>query len=871
MPPKPRRPVTSIFPPRPSPPPAPASGSAPLTPVPTVYYLDGYHGGIKGHMPPGSWRYIFAGLERFPDWNISIELEPISWEALRRRDPVAYRRLGRWLTDPATRHRMEIVTSSYGQPYCWVIGGESNIRQFEHGLRIHREHFPEVPVDSFAVQEPCFTSCLPQILRSFGFVRASLKNNTVFVGCVAGIDAEVVNWTGPDGTSIPAVPRHAFDSKVEMWDLQSGYATEEYAREAARRGIAHPTGFFFQDCGWSAHPWHPSPHTRRVTLREYFATAAVPPSQDWRLTQDDLEVALPWGEKTLHQLAGFVRSAENRLLAAERMAVLGAVWADVPWPAGRLREAWEQLMLAQHHDGWACATAGIPGRRNWAWQVSAESWVTEEVSSEIMEPTGIALCGEARHTKGAGESVRLFNTTGWARDEVAEIPLATDPGTRGVRVTDGRGREVPSQLVTTRKYHYDDTANMTRLLVRTPVPPMGWSTCRVETKAKPSPKGRGGATARVRRDRCVVLDTDLYRIVVDPSRGGVITSLRSKELRREFVQRGSERLFNEYRGYLTTEGRWVSTADTSAKVEVEESGPLRVRVRIDAAFAGIPVRTVLTLTQGARPVDFLLRMHFAADTRVGDPVQVEDVRRSFECACLDDRFKLQAHFPAALRGAVIHKNAAFDVCRSRHADTFYRNFRDLKHNAVLNWVDMTDRDGRHGLAVFTDRTMGYAHGPDHPLSLVLGWGGKGWSWWGDCPLKGLHETHYALVPHAGGWEAAGLWRESALWNEPLQPRLFSGVPAPREAMRSLLSVSDPAVELSSAVMDGGDIVLRLFNAQGAPAQPVLKLHLPVARAAEVELDGRVRSRLAVRRGGKFCAVTLEMPPFGVRTVRIVRR
>ena len=660
-----------------------------------------------------------------------------------------------------------------------------------------------------------------------------------------------------------------------MWDLQSGYSTEEYAREAARRGIAHPTGFFFQDCGWSAHPWHPSAHTRRVTLREYFATVAAPPSQEWRLTQDDLQVALPWGEKTLHQLAGFVRSAENRLLSAERMAVLGAVWAGAEWPGGRLRDAWEQLMLAQHHDGWACATAGRPGRLNWAWQVSAESWVAEENSREIIETAGLALCAGARGAGGdqlSREAVRLFNPTGWAREEVVEIPLAADPGTRGARVTDARGREMPSQLVTTRKYHYDDTVNMARLLVTAKVPPMGWSTCHVETAAaEPSRGRRGGATARVSGDGSIVLDTDLYRIVVDPARGGVISSFRSKELRREFVARGSERLFNEYRGYLTEEQSWASTADGPAKVEIEEAGPLRVRLRIDAVFAGNPVRTVITAAQGVRPVDFLVRCHFRQDTRVGDPVQVEDVRRSFVCGCLDDRYKLQAHFPAALKGGVIHKNAAFDVCRSSHSDTFTSSFRDLKHNAALNWVDLTDRAGRHGLAVFTDRTMAYAHGPDHPLSLVLGWGGKGWSWWGECPLRGLQETRYALVAHAGLWDAAALWRESALWNEPVHPQPSGGLTATGEAVRSLLSVSDPAVEVSSAVMAGRDIVLRLFNAQDAPARPVVRAHLPVSRVLEVELDGRVRRELALRRGGQGSAFSVKMPPFGIRTVRIVRR
>ncbi len=280
-----------------------------------------------------------------------------------------------------------------------------------------------------------------------------------------------------------------------------------------------------------------------------------------------------------------------------------------------------------------------------------------------------------------------------------------------------------------------------------------------------------------------------------------------------------------------------------------------------------PFHATISLAQGQAAIDFRVAFHFAQDTWIGDPVETTDARNSFQNSCLDDRWKLQAHFPAALRRQVVSKNAAFDVCRSRHVDTFYTNFNGLKHNVILNWVDLMDGSGKCGMALFSDRTAGYAHGPDHPLSLILGWSGRGWSWWGECPLRGLQEMRYALLPHTGTWEQAGVWRQSNCWNEPLIARLFRG--ESREPV-SLLSVADPAVELSAAVIDRRDLIVRLFNAQSRPARTTVTANVRAAGVSEIELDGRERRTLKPVCNADCVQVRIQLPPFGIRTLRLSR-
>lgn len=62
---------------------------------PRLYFIDGYHGGVRSHMPPGTWRDILNHLRDFPDWKLALEVEPASWDQLRREDPQAYNEVRR--------------------------------------------------------------------------------------------------------------------------------------------------------------------------------------------------------------------------------------------------------------------------------------------------------------------------------------------------------------------------------------------------------------------------------------------------------------------------------------------------------------------------------------------------------------------------------------------------------------------------------------------------------------------------------------------------------------------------------------------------------------------------------------------------------
>ena len=138
-----------------------------------AYFVDGYHGGIYGHYPV-KWKTQFTvdQLSMHPDWRICLEIEPETW------DTVLCTKLLKLINNLkklVASRQVEFTNPTYAQPYCYNISGESIIRQFQYGITKTNAHFPEVDFVTYSVEEPCFTSCLPQILKQFGFKYAVFK------------------------------------------------------------------------------------------------------------------------------------------------------------------------------------------------------------------------------------------------------------------------------------------------------------------------------------------------------------------------------------------------------------------------------------------------------------------------------------------------------------------------------------------------------------------------------------------------------------------------------------------------------------------------------------------------------------------------
>jgi alpha-mannosidase len=831
-----------------------------------AWFADGYHGGIYGHYPPAFTQFMLDALQRHPGWKLNLEIEPETWDFARTNTPEAYQAFKSFVTAQGPNGRIEFVNPAYGQSYLWNISGESVVQQLERGLRKLHEHFPNAEVSTYCSEEPCFTSALPGILKSFGFKYAVLKNpNTCWGGYTRAHGGELVNWVGPDGTALPTVPRYQVEAfkAGSVWETMAAFNRPGYIQAAREFGIEHPVGMCLQDAGWRFGPWlqhEPGAYSpsEYVTWSQYFEKVVQPRSAPaWRVSQEDIQVSLVWGAQVLQRIAQQVRGAENRLAMAEKLATLAFVYGQTPWPEASLDEAWRLLLLAQHHDCWI-----VPynGRRGETWADKVRRW-TDETHHASEEVIGQSTSALMPHSKaGTGYAVRIFNTLGVARTNLVSLALPDAWDGPGAGVWDGTERQLASQAV-------GDNGRR-ELLFAAPVPALGYRTFWL--KAASAAQVRGATAVRL-ADGGVRLETDFYRAVLDPNRGGTIRSLVAKRLgNRELVDAGNSRRFNEIRGFFFKEQCFRSNADTAAKVDIVEAGPVRVRLRVSSQIASNAVTQWITLAQGEPRIDLSATIDWQGNPGIGaDYHQAGGFRREQDRkAFYDERYKLLALFPLNLRRQEVFKDAPFDVTESRLTNTFFETWSDIKNDVILHWVDICDAAQGVGVALLSDHTTSYAHGADHPLGLTLQYRGVG-LWGRDYSVQGPTEVKYALLPHAADGKSAALWTAGTAWNEPLVARLSPPGGETGADQKSLLTVDGADWEVPAMRVSAGKILVRLFNPSSDARGKKVRYGAPASKVEMVQLNGQFIKELAVRKGANDGSVfELSLPPKGIGTLRI---
>ena len=831
-----------------------------------AYFIDGYHGGIWGHYPEWNTRFMADQLVKNPSWKINLEIEPETWAVAKVKDPEAYKDFQALFADQSiASRRIEYVSPAYGQSYLYNIGGESIIRQFSYGIETVKQHFPTAVFTTYSSEEPCFTSALPQILTSFGYKYASLKNpNTCWGGYVRAFGGELVNWVGPDGTKLVTVPRYAIEDlkPKSAWETIAHANSPAYINAAFTYGIQNPVGMTLQDAGWKQGPYlgdgskayQPSEYK---TWTDYVDNSSIKiPKQDWKFSQEDVLTSLVWGSQVLQRIAQQVRVSENKLVSSEKLAAMASVYKNAVWPKTAFDQGWTRLLLSQHHDCWIVPYNGRPGD-TWADKVVGWTGITNKNTDSIaLQSTAKLSSGNVSQQK----YIRVFNTLGAKRSEVVSLNIPSEWG-RNVKITDGKNKEVMSQVIP------NGSTGFTLLFNASDVPSIGYTTYKIMQANTSITKG---ASAAVQANGKYKVETDLYTVVINPEKGGTIESLIAKNLaNKEFVDKNNKRKFNELRGNFFKDGGFRSSADQAATVSIIENGPARVRLEVKGNISGHPIAQVLTFIQGQKRIDMHLKIDWQGSPGIGNPyAQTEKYEAtSLKKAFYDDRDKLLTLFPLNLSSQKVYKNAPFDVTESKLNNTFFDSWDKIKNNVVLNWVDVTDGTGAYGMAMLTDHTTNYAHGKDFPLGLTISYSGIG-LWGRNYSIKYPTEMNYALIPHAGKWDKSGIWTEGTKFNEPMTAMLMDSEHAANDFSKSLISLAGTGLEVSSVTISGKDLLVRLFNAEGDIQPKRVMLDALAEKAEVVELNGTAVKTLAMSKGATAATtVSISMPRFGLRTIR----
>lgn len=834
-----------------------------------AYFVDGYHGGIYGHYPV-EWKtqFIVDQLSKHPEWRICLEIEPETWDTVRVQTPDAYRQL----QSIAAGKQIEFTNPTYAQPYCYNVSGESVIRQFQYGIDKIHKHFPDVRLDTYSVEEPCFTSCLPQILKLFGFKYAVMKcPNTCWGGYTGAYGGELVNWIGPDGTSILSVPRYACEKleKATTWQTTAWCNSETYLIDCREAGIKHPVGMCLQDAGWKNGPWLGSGKNIKngsiyVTWKDYIENISAGKTDDnWHFSQEDVHVNLMWGSQVLQRIAQEVRISENKLVMAEKISVMAYCENGYTHQPEVLDEAWRTLMLAQHHDSWIVPYNRLNKRGTWADEITrwtdhtnaiAHQMIQESMHSYDEKSLSVSLPVKGSRENALQQSyVRVFNTLGSHRTEIVNMLLPDGYADTNIEIYNCKGKLVDCFA--------QKEGKKIRLFFEAEVPPFGYSTyCIRELVAKQALENEIGTKMDRVKEQEFVVENDMYKIVFDLSRGGTINSLiAKKEGGKDFAGKTGEYALGELRGFFYEENKFRSSTETPAQLTLLEDNAYTKKLKVEGEIASHPFTQIITLSKGTERIDFELTIDWKKNVGIGE--YKENHWRENRRAYCDDRFKLNVLFPVDLHSPRIYKNAPFDVCESKLDNTFFSSWDQIKHNIILNWVDLAEQKGDYGLALLSDHTTSYSFGADYPLGLTAQYSGAG-LWGPDYKITRPLHMKYAIIPHRGKWDKASVSTSSDHWNEPLLHSFHSSA---KLESKSYVDLSDTGYQISATQIKDGKVVLRLFNAEGDDKQRQITFHMPISDINEVDLNGQCLEEKKIKKQAGKSKIVISMPRFGIKT------
>lgn len=224
-----------------------------------------------------------------------------------------------------------------------------------------------------------------------------------------------------------------------------------------------------------------------------------------------------------------------------------------------------------------------------------------------------------------------------------------------------------------------------------------------------------------------------------------------------------------------------------------------------------------------------LRAEVAFEYRIGDASRItQNIRldassKRLEFHCYVDWHEshklLKVMFPVNVRALDATYEMQFGhVQRPTHFNTTY----DLARFEVPahKWMDLSEHD--FGVALLSDSKYGFS-AYQNEMRMTLLRSPKSPD--PDCDM-GAHHFAFALMPHYGSWQSAGVVREAFAFNK--QVVWAKGNPS----KRSLVRVEDNNLVLDTIkrAEDSDALILRFYEAHGARGAARVRLDLPFSEA-----------------------------------------
>jgi alpha-mannosidase len=506
-----------------------------------------------------------------------------------------------------TEGRVEIMGGTYNEPNTNLTSPETTIRNLVHGMGFQCDVLGGNPATAWQLDVFGHDPQFPGMAADAGLTSSSWARGPHHQwgpmhseGGVAGMQfCSEFEWIAPSGRGLLThyMPAHygagwGMDDAASLAEAeQSTYRMfAELKKVALTRNVLLPVGTDYtppnkwvtelhRDWG-SRYTW---PRFVCALPSEFFAAVraeldsrALVPSPQTR----DMNPIYTGKDVSYIDTKQANRAAENAVLDAEKFAVFAGLLAGADYPQAALAKAWVQLIYGAHHDAITGSESDqvyldlLTGWRD-AWELGRAA-----------RDNSLALLSSA-----VDGDVVVWNPLAHNRTDVVTVRLDT-----GARILDADGVEVPS--------HVENDGRSVSWLAHD-VPSLGWRAYRVAA-------GDTSATWKPLRGKQIA--NEHYRLVVDPARGGGVSSLLhdGRELIAEGRVGNELAVYAEYPAHPTGgEGPWhllpkgpvVSSSESSAEVRAYRS-PLGERLVVSGRIGELLSYTqTLTLWRGVDRVD----------------------------------------------------------------------------------------------------------------------------------------------------------------------------------------------------------------------------------------------------------------------------
>ncbi len=517
----------------------------------------------------------------------------------------------------------------------------------------------------------------------------------------------------------------------------------------------------------------------------------------------------------------WIRKEELLADAAEKASVAAEWLGARPYPLQRLNDAWTLAMGGHFHD--IAAGTATPKSYEFAWN---DDVIAMNQFAGVLSNATEAVAS-ALNTETKGVPLVVFNPLNIAREDVVEASVNFPGGwPKAVHVTGPDGKEVPAQI------------SNGKVVFVAKVPSVGYAVYDVQPGAGAA---RGGSMLQASENS---LENQYYRVKLNAE--GNVASIFDKSIGKELLA-APARLAISYDNpehwpawnmdWDQEQAAPKAYVGGPARIQVVESGPARVAVKVSRETAGSKFVQTITLSAG----------------EAGKRIEFGNV--------IDWNTKesnLKATFPLSASNRMATYN--WDIGTIERPTAEPKKFEVPSHQ----WVDLTAMSGEFGATLLTDCKNGSDKPNDHTIRLTLirtpGTRG-GYADQGTQDI-GHHEFLYGIAGHAADWRHAQTDWQAQRLNDPL-----ISFEAPRHAGAlgrefSLLKVSNPRIRvlaLKKAELSD-EVILRLVELDGRP-QPDVRVSFaaPISGAREVNGQEQPVGTAAVAGGALVTSFSAYQP------------